>query len=379
MKVRPLSYAEERRMIEAEKPRLNVIEDAALNAEAHPADLDHPITPIDVFFVRNNGALPAIGAAEAKAWTLTIDGEVERPTTWTLDEIKSDFPIVSVAAVMECAGNGRSGFAPATRGLPWGPGAVGCARWTGVRLQTLLEAVRPKAGAVYTGHFSPDRTIDGSGPAISRGLPMRKALAPETLVAFAMNDKRLTFLHGAPLRIVAPGFPGSAWQKWLSRIWVRDREHDGALMTETDYRLPVRPLAPGDPIDLSDLAVIHEMPVKSLITAPSDGFVAAAGDAVEVRGFAWSGVAPIRSVAVSGDGGATWGEAELGPMPDRFAWRRFRALVTAGTGVPATILARATDESGATQPLGHATWNPRGYCNNGIHRVTGSVHAAAAA
>jgi DMSO/TMAO reductase YedYZ molybdopterin-dependent catalytic subunit len=164
MTMRPLSYAEERRLLEAEKPRLLVVEDEALNAETAPADLDSPITPVDSFFIRNNGALPAISAEEAESWTLTIDGEVERPATWTVDDLKAAFPIVTVTAVMECAGNGRAGFHPVTRGLPWGPGAVGCARWTGVRLRDLLGAVGPKPSAVYTGHFSPDRTADGSGP-----------------------------------------------------------------------------------------------------------------------------------------------------------------------------------------------------------------------
>jgi sulfite oxidase len=379
MTMRPLPYAEERRLLEAEKPRLIVLEDEALNAEAAPADLDGPITPVESFFIRNNGALPLITAEQVKAWTLTIDGEVERPATWTVDALKTTFPVLTVTAVMECVGNGRSGFVPVTRGLPWGPGAIGCARWTGVRLRDLLAAVSPKPSAVYTGHFSPDRTADGTRPAISRGLPMRKALAPETLVAFAMNDEPLTRLHGAPLRIVAPGFPGSAWQKWLSRIWVRDREHDGPLMTETDYRLPRRPLRPGDPIDLADLAVIEDMPVKSLVTSPADGFVAGLSEGIEVRGFAWSGHGPIRTVTVSADSGKTWREAKLEPAPDRFAWARFRAPVTLGESGTVAILAQATDETGATQPLDGATWNPRGYCNNGAHRIVGTVRAHAAA
>src|SRR5918994_2693468 len=126
MTMRPLPYAEERRLLETEKPRLIVVEDEALNAETAPADLDHPITPVASFFIRNNGALPTITEDEAKAWTLTIDGEVERPATWTVDALKTSFPAVTVTAVIECAGNGRSGFHPITRGLPWGPGAVGC-------------------------------------------------------------------------------------------------------------------------------------------------------------------------------------------------------------------------------------------------------------
>jgi len=139
-------------------------------------------------------------------------GELDRPTVWTLADLKANFEQVSLTAVLECAGNGRSFFSLAPEGLPWGPGAVGCARWTGVRLRDLLVSAGVKDCAVYTSHISPDMAADGSGkPALSRGLPISKALAPETLVAFDMNGEPLPYLHGGPLRIVAPGFPGSAW------------------------------------------------------------------------------------------------------------------------------------------------------------------------
>ena len=218
-----------------------------------------------------------------------------------------------------------------------------------------------------------DRASDGSDkPALSRGLPIAKALAPETLVAYAMNDEPLPFLHGGPLRIVAPGFPGSAWQKWLARIWVRDREHDGEKMTGTNYRLPRRPVAPDGPFDPADFAVIEDMPVKALVTAPAEGFRAAAGAPLAIRGFAWSGHVPVASVAVSADGGATWHAAELEGAGERFAWRRFRAVLAVPPG-PVTLAARATDAAGRAQPLDNAPWNPRGYCNNAVHRVRGTA------
>ncbi|MBX6425168.1 MAG: sulfite oxidase [Variibacter sp.] len=366
----------ERKVLAETKPRLLVIDDAALNAEARPEHLDAPITPIDAFFVRNNGLLPDVAPAQTDAWTLTIDGEVERPQRWTLAELKQQFEVVSVTAVLECAGNGRSGFDPPTDGLQWANGAVACGRWEGVRLADVLAASAPKPSAVYTGHYSPDVMADGSGrPALSRGLPLAKAMAPETLLAFSLNGEPLPTLHGGPLRIVAPGYPGSAWQKWLSRIAIRDREHDGEKMTGTNYRLPRSPLAPGAPINPADFVVITDMPVKSLITFPAEGFVAPAGRPLEVRGFAWSGHTPVASVAVSIDGGATWTEAALESAVDRFAWRRFRIALRPQTQGPVTIAARATDAVGRSQPLGSAPWNPRGYCNNGVHRVSGRIVA----
>jgi DMSO/TMAO reductase YedYZ molybdopterin-dependent catalytic subunit len=355
----------------AAKPDLHVHEDAALNAEPPVEQLDSPLTPAASFFIRNNGVLPA--PAEPESWTLTIDGEVERPAVWTLAGLRQRFETVTVPAVLECAGNGRGQFSPATDGLQWGLGAVGCARWTGVRLADVLEHSAPKPSAVYTGHHSPDRsTANPDKDAISRGLPLDKALSPETLIAFGMNDGPLPHLHGGPLRIVAPGYPGSAWQKWLCRISLRAKEHDGEKMRGTDYRLPVRPVAPGEPLDPADFAIIIDMPVKSLITRPLAGFAVRAEERLSVAGFAWSGATPVESVAVSSDEGRSWREAELGDGEGPFAWRRFSAEIAVSQPGPLVIMARATDRAGRTQPL-ELPWNPRGYCNNVVQSVEGQV------
>jgi DMSO/TMAO reductase YedYZ molybdopterin-dependent catalytic subunit len=355
-----VDLAGSRTLLATLKPGLSPLEDQCLNGETPIARLDADITPVADFFVRNNGDLPLVGAGAAGAWTLAVEGEVERPFTITLDELKGRFPHRTVTAVLECAGNGRALLEPKAEGLQWSRGAVGCARWTGVALGDVLREAGVLPSAVYSAHESPDRQLGGTGkPALSRGLPLSKALAEETLLAFAMNDEPLPALHGGPLRIVAPGFPGAAWQKWLTRIWVRDREHDGAKMTGLDYRIG------GE--------VIVDMPVKSLITAPLDGFRAKAGEAMEVRGFAWSGHAPVASVQVSVDGGGSWMEASLAPARDRFSWRRFRALVMPAARGPMRLIARATDVDGKRQPLGNAAWNPKGYCNNAAHRVGGEI------
>lgn len=353
------------------KPGLYVHDEEALNAEPAIGLLDQPVTPVDAFFIRNNGALPEIDSS--REWTLTLDGEVERPGVWTLDELRRSFETVTETAVLECAGNGRSLFSPATDGLPWRLGAVGCARWTGIRLKDLLEHAGVKPGAVYTAHHAPDRQIkDETRAALSRGLPIAKALSDEVLLAFAMNDEPLPRLHGGPLRVVAPGYPGSAWQKWLTGITIRPVEHDGEKMRGTDYRMPVRPVLPGEPIDESLFEVITDMPVKSLITAPVEGFIVTAGEEIAVRGFTWSGAVPVAGVKVSGDGGESWREAELEPGEGPFAWRRFRASFKVEHAGPLTIIAQAHDEAGNVQPLREAPWNPRGYCNNQAHRVRGA-------
>jgi DMSO/TMAO reductase YedYZ molybdopterin-dependent catalytic subunit len=355
----------------ASKPRLAWLDDDALNGEPEAAALDAPLTAEDAFFVRNNGTMPQTGAAAD--WRLAVTGEVLRPLSLSLADLQRDFPVVSVTAVLECAGNGRAFLSPPVSGAQWRLGAVGCARWTGVRMRDVLEAAVLTDAAFYTAHHSPDRSMTAPDrPALSRGIPLAKALAPETLLAFAMNDQPLPALHGGPLRVVVPGYPGSAWQKWLERLEIRDREHDGEKMGGTDYRLPIRPVAPGEALDPTAFAVITDMPVKSLITRPAATFAHPSGTRLTVEGWAWSGAMPVATVRVSPDGGMTWTEAALAAAEDAYAWRRFSAEVSLKPG-PVTLVAQARDVAGHVQPLDEAPWNPRGYCNNVVHRVSGTA------
>jgi DMSO/TMAO reductase YedYZ molybdopterin-dependent catalytic subunit len=174
-----------------------------------------------------------------------------------------------------------------------------------------------------------------------------------------MNGEDIPSIHGGPLRLVAPGYPGSAWQKWIGRIEIRDRVHDGRLMEE--YRI--------------DGEVIEEMPVNCVITRPANDFEAGVGQALGVGGYAWSGRSQIRKVGVSADGGASWHEAVLGEAPGgRFAWRRFDIEIAELKPGPVEIIVRAHDQD-SEQPLqsrGRAG-NPIGYCNNVARRVRGRV------
>jgi sulfite oxidase len=367
-----MQRTDERSLVAQQKPDLVLFETPELNAETPAHLLDGDITPLERLFVRNTGRMPAVTPQAIAAWTLAIDGAVVAARQWTLQQLQDDFEPVTQTAVIECAGNGRAFFAQETSIPLWTQGAVGCVTWTGVRLADLLSACGLKGNAVYTAHHSPDRAIDGEGPAISRGLPIAKALAPETLIATAINGVALPMLHGGPLRVVAPGFPGSAWQKWLTRIEVRDREHDGERMTGLHYRLPRAPLHPGDTIDPAQFDVITDMPVRSIITSPRDGFSMPAGRLMGIRGYAWSGHIPVARVDISIDGGKHWRPANLQRASERFAWRRFELAVEALPG-RLDIVARATDTKGNQQPLDSAPWNPRGYCNNAVHRISATV------
>jgi DMSO/TMAO reductase YedYZ molybdopterin-dependent catalytic subunit len=364
---------DERSLVAATKPELVILDTEELNAETPAHLLDDDITPLSRLFTRNTGAMPVLDESDIAAWALTIDGCVRTPRTWTLAALQREFPERTQACVIECAGNGRAFFREPAGPVLWRHGAVGCVRWTGVRLGDLLQQCGLKPEAVYTGHHSPDRYLDDSGPAISRGVPIEKALAPETLVAYAVNGEPIPALHGGPLRLIAPGYPGSTFHKWLTRVEVRDREHDGERMTGIYYRMPRQPVRYGERYNLADFEIITDMPVKSLITHPRDGFAAAAGTSVAVRGHAWSGHTPVASVAVSADGGQSWREASLAPPGDRFAWRRFAAPIGDLPPGEIEIVARATDSLGRSQPLACVPWNPLGFCNNMVHRVRGRI------
>jgi DMSO/TMAO reductase YedYZ molybdopterin-dependent catalytic subunit len=371
-----ISPDEQRALVAATKPELRILPTAELNAETPAHLLDDDITPLDRLFARNTGTMPVPSASDVAAWTLAVDGCVQAPRRWTIHELQQRFETVTRTAVLECAGNGRAFFPEPAGTVLWRHGAAGCVAWTGVRLGDLLRACGLTREAVYTGHHSPDMRLDGRGPALSRGLPIAKALAPETLIAWAINGAPIPPLHGGPLRIVAPGFPGSASQKWITRIAIRDCEHDGERMLNLHYRLPrlpVRPLPPGERYDEALFEVITDVPVRAVVTSPCDAFAAPAGAPLAVRGHAWSGHTPLAGVELSVDDGRSWQAAQLGPLADTFAWRRFSATLPAPPSGPIEIIACASDAAGRRQPLESAPWNPKGYCNNTVHRVWGRI------
>src|SRR5436190_350130 len=207
------------------KAKLVVLGDRPLVAETPASLLDDDVTPTDKLFVRNNGQFPEM-PADAKAWKIKIDGEVNTPIEIALGDLMAKFENVTYQLMLECGGNGRSYFTPEARGNQWTNGGAGCPQWTGVRLADVLKAAGLKPSAVYTGHYGAEPTLAGETdkPTISRGMRLDKAMEPHTLIAFKLNGKDLPLAHGAPVRLVVPGWAGSLSTKWLPRIWVRDQE-----------------------------------------------------------------------------------------------------------------------------------------------------------
>ncbi|MEZ5954709.1 MAG: sulfite oxidase [Hyphomonas sp.] len=353
------------------KEGLTILGDRPINMETPPHLLDDDVTPAKHFFVRNNGLPPDVEGVTDETWKLTIDGEVERPLELSIADLKRDFEPVTLRLFVECAGNGRKFYRPAASGNQWTFGGVSCADWTGVRLKDVLERAGVKKSAVYTGHYGADTHLSGdpSKEAISRGVPIEKALDPHSMIAWSMNGEDIPYLNGYPLRLMMPGYPGSCSQKWLTRIWIRDQVHDGQKMQGQSYRLPAYPVAPGTTVPDEDMKIIEGLPIKSLITFPQTGTRKKLGGPITVRGHAWCGEADVAKVDVSLDFGETWTQAELAPAPNRFSWRRFTAAITPPQQGYYEIWARATDTNGKSQPATTPGWNPHGYNNNMQHRI----------
>lgn len=362
----------------AGKDGMTVLNDRPINAETPAHLLDDRITPASRLFVRNNGIPPTAEAADPANWTIEFGGEsCTRPMTLTLDELKSRFKHHTLQLQIECGGNGRSEYYPPARGNQWTTGAIGCPEWTGVRLRDVLAAAGVADDARYVAYEGADRHLSGDPEKrpISRGVPLAKALENESMLVWAMNGEPLPLLHGAPLRMLCAGWPASVSGKWLTKILIRDRVHDGEKMTGQSYRVPCKPVAPGTPVADEDMCIIESMPVKSLITYPRSGIAARAGDPIEVRGHAWAGDQSVRRVSTSIDFGASWQQANLEKPANRLAWQHWSTELSFAVDGYYEIWVRAEDSAGRRQPMVLPGWNPRGYLNNACHRIAVSVAA----
>lgn len=352
-----------------------VLNDKPWNIEAQAHLLDDKITPNSCMFIRNNGLVPE--GNDAKKWTLTIDGEsVVNKKTYTLAELKSKFEQHTYQITIECGGNGRSEFNPSAKGNQWTIGAVHSATWTGVRLRDVLKDAGIKTNAVYIGYHATDLHLsrDPKKEPISRGCPMWKALEDESILAFKMNGEDIPLIHGYPLRLVVGGWPASVSGKWVNRISIRNKVHDGTKMTGDAYKVPCEPVAPGEKVKDEDMCIIESMPVKSLITYPKSGATIKEGKALNIRGHAWAGDLEVAKMEYSIDFGSTWKSCSVEKPTNRFAWQHFKATVNFPKKGYYEIWAKAIDSKGIAQPMLLPGWNPKGYLNNACHRIAVKVN-----
>jgi len=356
--------------MKSKHPEMIVLNDTPWNVETPAHLLDDKITPADKMFIRNNGKIPE--KIDPQNWTLTIEGEsVARSVTISLAELKSKFKPYTYQLVVECGGNGRAGFNPITKGNQWQLGGISCAQWTGARLKDVLEYVGIKSDAEYIGYYGADIHLSGdlNKVVISRGVPIDIALKEETILAWSMNGKDIPVAHGHPLRLVVGGWPASVSGKWLKKLVVRNKIHDGPKMESPSYRVPCDPVQPGSFVTDDKMCIIGAMPVKSIITYPKTGGLLKGKDQLTIRGHAWAGDKSIVKVELSIDYGSTWVSAELDPPANKNAWQHWKKILKFPAIGYYEVWARATDSDGVAQPMVPGNWNPQGYLNNASHRI----------
>ncbi len=325
-------------------------------------------TPNDAFFVRYH--LANIPRLDAREWRLQIGGEAaERSLSLSLEDLLRDFEAVELNALCLCSGNRRGLSDPHVPGIQWGHGAMGNARWKGVRLKALLEKAGVKAGAVEVAFDGADTGVAEKTPDFVKSLPAWKALDENVLVAWEMNGEPLPHWNGFPARLVVPGWTATYWIKHLTSVQVLSQPFKGFWMAPA-YRIPKGRFPVVDRFVSQETETntpITEMVVNSLVTNLREGIPYRAGTPLFVRGVAWDGGFGISRVEVTTDGGVTWREAGLGPDLGRFSWRQFHYGFTPVPGEH-LISARAANRMGATQTF-DLVFNPAGYHNNVVQRI----------
>lgn len=354
------------------KDGLIYLNDKPMTAETPPQLLDSPFTESKYFFIRNNGNAPEESSLDPKTWTLEIGGEsCKNPQKFTIEELKKKFKTYTYALTIECAGNSRAEIVPTTKGNQWQLGAVGCGRWTGVRLRDVLEYCGIKKDAVYVAYYGADTRLDNNPDkeVISRGVPMSKALEDESLIAWEYEGEPIPYMNGFPLRLAIGGWSASVSGKWLKKIVIRNKVHDGEKMNGQSYRMPCKPVAPGEKVEDKDMCVLESMVVKSIITFPVSGIKTPLNKELQVRGKAWAGDRSVKEMWISIDFGGTWQKAELKKPINRLAWQEWSANVKFPQEGYYEVWARAVDDKGVSQPMVLPGWNPRGYLSNSCHRI----------
>ena len=338
---------------------LTMIQAAPFNAEAPPDALIRAVTPTPLHYVRSNFSLPAHDG------TLTIGGAVGNAMTLTLDDLRA-MSAIDQTVTLECAGNGRLGQTPLPVGEPWGRYAVSTARWRGVPLHQILRQAAPAPNGV-------DVTFEGADHgrydqyediAFVRSLPLGQVndRAEEILIAYEMNGEPLSPDHGAPFRLIVPGWYGMASVKWLTRIDVLTGQYKGEF--QTHHYMYEHADQSSEPVTL--------MRVRARITEPAPRSGIRAGTCT-VRGKAWSGAGPVTSVEISLTGEGTWHAAELEPPRSPYQWQDWCFEWQTATVGRHTLRARATDAAGNSQPE-ISPWNRLGYGNNAIEVQYVDVH-----
>ncbi len=330
------------------------------------------ITENDQFFVRWH--LPDIPTfINLDTFKIKINGLVEKDLEISLDELKNDFEQVEVVAVVQCGGNSRSAFTPIPGGIQWGSGAMGCAKWKGVRLRDLLDKAGLKKDSHWIGFNGLEKPAYYKTPHFIRELAISE-LDEDVIVAYEMNGERLPYLNGYPVRLILPGSYSDSWVKMLSNITVTDKYKSFFYMDKA-YRIPDNDCECETPEHhFKPTKPVMKMNVKSIIGYPENGMKLYRNSEVVVRGVAFDNGTGIKEVYVSTDAGKTWEKAFLKQENGRYSYTEFRFYYNPTKRGKVTFMAKAIDMLGEEQPFAKDIgWNHGGYKYNGIDEVTVEV------
>lgn len=336
---------------------LDMVKDSPYNAETPEKACVFGITPSSNAYIRSNFEVPLL----SKEHSIEVGGAVLKPLKLSIKDLQN-MPQRTLTATMECAGNDRLTMRPLPDGEPWKGGAVATLTWTGVPLVKVLEMAGVSAEAIEVLTTGADSGLreDAQGEVrYARALPLKHALHEDVLLAWSMNGELLNSAHGAPLRLIVPGWYGMASVKWVTRIDLLTTPFAGYFHKQR-YVYE----------DKNGTSPVERMRVKSIITHPLNDAILS--EKIEITGFAWSGDGPITRVEVKVDGGNVWHEARLGQSGSPYAWTPWSFTIPVKYAGRLVFSTRATDASGATQP-DEIIWNQHGYGNNAIRYVAINV------
>ncbi|GGF20682.1 oxidase [Aliidongia dinghuensis] len=325
-------------------------------------------TPNEQFFVRWHWAVIP-NAVDVDQFRLAVRGHVEKPLSLSLKDIVDGLPRVELAAVNQCSGNSRGLFQPRVPGGQWLNGAMGNAKWTGVRLKDVLDRAGVKAGAVQVRFNGLDEPVVDGAPDFMKSLDIDHARDGEVMIAYAMNGRQMPLVNGFPLRLIVPGWYSTYWIKMLNDIEVLDKPDDNYWM-KTAYLIPDTPHASVTPGQTGFKTVpINRMVPRSFVTNLKDGASVPAGASTLVRGIAFGGDTGVAKVELSPDGGKSWLVTTLGKDEGKYSFRQWQANITLADKGQHKLMVRCTNADGVAQP-DQPNWNPGGFMRNLVETTT---------
>lgn len=324
-------------------------------------------TPNDAFFVRwHLGDMPA--EVDEGSFTVNVRGRIKKPLNLSLEDLKTKYEAVEIAAVCQCSGNSRGFFEPRVPGGEWGNGAMGNALWKGVRLKDILKQAELEGDAVQVRFNGADKPVLEGTPDFLKSLDMDVALGEDVILAYSMNGAPLPVLNGFPLRLIVPGWYATYWVKAINDIEVLNQA-DTQFWMNPAYRIPTDPCVCVEPGGKPGKTTpINRMNVRSFVTSVQEGGMLKSGMVHTIRGLAFDGGYGIKKVLFSTDGGQNWMDASLGKDHGKYSFRQWEAHFTPKKGHDYKLACLAINHIGESQQF-TSRWNPSGYMRNVVELV----------